>query len=115
MGVSWHDAVSYCQWVGKRLPTEAEWEYAARGRLSGKRYPWGNTAPDGSQCNYADKNADIVLTEINDEWTWSNMQVNDGYAKCAPVGKYEPNGYGLYDMGGNVSEWCADWYGKFYY
>ena len=115
VGVSWHDAVSYCQWVGKRLPTEAEWEYAARGGLSGKRYPWGDPAPNGSQCNYADKNANTVLTEINEEWTWSNMQVNDGYAKCAPVGRYEPNGYGLYDMGGNVSEWCADWYGKFYY
>ena len=66
VGVSWHDAVSYCQWVGKRLPTEAEWEYAARGGLSGKRYPWGDPAPNGSQCNYADKNANTVLTEINE-------------------------------------------------
>ena len=82
------------------MPTEAEWEYAARGGLKGKRYPWGNTEPDGSQCNYADRDEEMV--------------VDDGYAYNAPVGSYPPNRYGLYDMAGNVSEWCWDWYDSNY-
>ena len=115
VGVSWYDAEAYCRWVGKRLPTEAEWEYAARGGLVGKRYPWGGTEPDGRQCNYADKSADATLRQLNKDWTWAEMGVDDGYARCAPVGKYSPNGYGLYDISGNVYEWCSDWYGENYY
>jgi len=90
VGVSWHDAVAYAKWAGKRLPTEAEWEKAARGRLEDKKHPWGDSEPDGTQCNSASEFP-------------------------APVGSYRANGYGLYDMVGNALEWCADWYDEEYY
>lgn len=86
--VNWFDAMLYARWVGKRLPTAAEWEKAARGGLVGKKYPWGDTEPDGTQANYAG--------------------TADGYEKHAPVGSFPPNGYGLYDTLGNVQEWCLD-------
>ena len=89
VGVSWHDAMAYAAWAGKRLPTEAEWEKAARGGLAGQKYPWGN-AIDSSKANY------------------------NGY-KATPVGHYAPNGYGLYDMAGNVWEWCLDEYDAGFY
>ena len=87
IGVSWHDAMAYTQWAGKRLPTEAEWEKAARGGLVGKRYPWGDYSIDTSKANYA---GNVGRTKI--------------------VGGYAANGYGLYDMAGNVFEWCLDAY-----
>lgn len=103
--VAYPDAAAYARWAGKRLPTEAEWEFAARGGLTGQRYAWGDELRPGGR------------------WMANLFQGNfpaedrgeDGFAGLAPVGQFPPNGYGLRDMAGNVWEWCADWYRPDYY
>ena len=99
--VSWEDAKAYADWAGERLPTEAEWEYAARGGLKSKKFVWGDEWPPPTKRE----------GNFNDFFSG----YDDGYAYTAPVGKFTPNGYGLYDMAGNVWEWCSDWYDINYY
>ena len=103
--IAYEDASAFARWAGKRLPTEAEWEFAARGGLSGKIYAWGNEF------------------RPNQKWMANSYQGHfpdhedseDGFAGIAPVKQYSPNGYRLYDMAGNVWEWCSDWYRPDYY
>ncbi|MCL2488322.1 MAG: formylglycine-generating enzyme family protein, partial [Oscillospiraceae bacterium] len=99
--VSWQQAADYAAHYGKRLPTEEEWEYAAAGGLDAPRYPWGDADLDGGRANFSDKCSD---------YPWKSPADDDGYAFTSPVGSYPPNGYGLFDMAGNVCEWTADWF-----
>jgi sulfatase modifying factor 1 len=93
--VSWNDANEFAKWSGKRLPTEAEWEKAARGKLINNLYPWGNKEPDITTCNFG--------------------KATDNFPPTSEVKAFSPNTYGLYDMAGNVWNWCQDWFSQKYY
>nr|WP_261306331.1 formylglycine-generating enzyme family protein [Paenibacillus andongensis] len=103
--LSWNDAMAYCGWAGKRLPTEAEWEFAARGGLVQKRYPWGDELKQGGRhnCNIWQGKFPV------------KNNASDGYEGTAPVRSFDPNGYGLYNVSGNVWEWCSDWFSSTYH
>jgi formylglycine-generating enzyme required for sulfatase activity len=110
--VSYDDAQAFVEWLSAKdklpykLPTEAQWEYAARGGLPIAQFPWGDGVPDGQRANYADRNTDFE---------WRDRDADDGYKNVAPVGSYSANGFGLYDMAGNVIEWVRDYSLEDYY
>jgi formylglycine-generating enzyme required for sulfatase activity len=103
--IAWEDAFAYAKWIGKRLPTEAEFEFAARGGLDRNKYPWGNELRPGGK----------PLANIFDGHFPDANNRSDGYTGTSPVEAFPANGYGLYDVGGNVWQWCADWYRPDYY
>ena len=116
VNVSWNDAVEFCKWLSKkegktyRLPTEAEWEYACRAGTTTRYYSGDDPETLAKVGNVADAAAKAKFPD----WKYT-IKANDGYVFTAPVGKFKPNAFGLYDMHGNAWQWCADWYGAEYY
>jgi formylglycine-generating enzyme required for sulfatase activity len=103
--VSWTDALAYCAWSGTRLPTEAEWEYAARGGLEGAVFPWGDELEPGG----------VHMMNVFQGAFPDGNTAADGHASTAPVDSFPPNGFGLRNMTGNVWEWCSDWFAPDWY
>ncbi len=116
VNVSWNNAVAFCRWLSRkegktyRLPTEAEWEYGCRAGTT----TWYYSGDDPETLAKVGNVADATARAMFPDWKWT-IKASDGYVFTAPVGKFRPNAFGLYDMHGNVWQWCADWYGEFYY